>query len=97
MLEQFLPVIFAALVGVMLKPVMDGLLKVWTWLQTQNAWTIRAALLVVSFVAAMLSKFLGFPIPDDMFHMDGTMVSTVLMALFGHLTHVLLHKPEPTA
>ena len=91
MLETLLPILYAAVAGALLKPIMDVLLKAWTWLQMQNDWVIRVVLAAVAAGVTVAEKWLGVPLVvagSDFFHIPAEVLNTALLALFGHLTHV---------
>jgi hypothetical protein len=92
-LTAILPVLTTAVVGAVLKPFMDGLEKIWAWLELQRPWVKRVVLVLAACIAAVLSKMVGIPLPPDLFHVDGTVWGTILMAFAGHYTHKLVHKP----
>ena len=92
-----LPVVSGAVVGAILKPVMDGLQWAWAWLGRRGEKVKRLALLGLGCVAAIVTKATGVPVPADLFHMDAgalsMMLNAFIYALVGHFTHKMTHTP----
>ena len=93
MLESLiLTVLIPALVGVAVTYAMSGLKAVATFVDGLNPWLQRALVGLLATGAVALTNLLGVPVPEDMLHMDGETLSTVLTAAFALLYHFLRKK-----
>jgi hypothetical protein len=93
-LLKLLPVLLPLLLGLAVVPAMQGLKKLSAWVEMQSPLIKRILVLALSAVATLLAKVTNLPVPDDILHMDGEMVTAILTALVAFATHALTKKPE---
>jgi len=94
-ITYLLPILIPAVLGAVVSPILQGLKRASDWLEAQKPWVKQLAVGVLSLVATLGAPVLGVPIPADILHMDGTVVTTILTALFAFLTHKLSRPVDP--